>query len=37
MNVNKINNVEIPYHVLETFGLTRNMIDDLPIDVLSRI
>lgn len=37
MNVNKINNMEIPYHVLETFGLTRNMIDDLPIDVLSRI
>ena len=37
MNVNKINNSEIPYYVLETFGLTRNMIDDLPMDVLSKI
>lgn len=37
MGVNKINNSEIPYGVLETFGLTRNMIDDLPMDVLSRI
>lgn len=37
MNVNKINNSEIPYSVLESFGLTRNMIDDLPMDVLSRI
>lgn len=37
MNVNKINNSEIPYGVLETFGLTRNMIDDLPMDVLTRI
>lgn len=35
MNVNKINSSEIPYSVLETFGLTRNMIDDLPMDVLS--
>lgn len=37
MNVNKINNSEIPYGVLQTFGLTRNMIDDLPMDVLSQI
>lgn len=37
MNVNNINNSEIPYYVLETFGLTRNMIDDLPMDVLSKI
>ncbi len=37
MNVNKINSLEIPYSVLETFGLTRNMIDDLPMDVLSQI
>ena len=37
MNVNKINSSEIPYSVLETFGLTRNMIDDLPMDVLSQI
>ena len=37
MDVNKINNSEIPYYVLETFGLTRNMIDDLPMDVLSKI
>lgn len=37
MSVNKINNSEIPYGVLETFGLTRNMIDDLPMDVLSKI
>lgn len=37
MNVNNINNSEMPYYVLETFGLTRNMIDDLPMDVLSKI
>lgn len=37
MDVNKINSMEIPYGVLETFGLTRNMIDDLPMDVLSQI
>lgn len=37
MSVNKINSAEIPYKVLETFGLTRNMIDDLPMDVLSQI
>lgn len=37
MNVNKINSSEIPYQVLETFGLTQNMIDDLPMDVLSQI
>lgn len=37
MNVNKINNSEIPYHVLESFGLTKNMFDDLPMDVLSEI
>lgn len=37
MSVNKINDSEIPYGVLETFGLTRNMIDDLPMDVLSKI
>lgn len=37
MNVNKINNSEIPYGALEAFGLTRNMIDDLPMDVLSQI
>lgn len=37
MNVNKINSSEIPYGILETFGLTRNMIDDLPMDVLSQI
>ena len=29
--------MEIPYGVLETFGLTRNMIDDLPMDILSQI
>lgn len=37
MNVNKINSSEIPYRVLEAFGLTKNMIDDLPMDVLSEI
>lgn len=37
MNVNKISSSEIPYRVLETFGLTQNMIDDLPMDVLSQI
>ena len=37
MNVNKIDNSQILYSVLETFGLTRNMIDDLPMDVLSHI
>lgn len=37
MSVNKINNTEIPYGVLETFGLARNMIDDLPMDILSQI
>lgn len=37
MSVNKINDLEIPYGVLETFGLTRNMIDDLPMDVLSQV
>ena len=37
MNVNKFNNSEIPYQVLATFGLTKNMIDDLPMDVISQI
>lgn len=37
MNVNKISSSEIPYRVLETFGLTQNMIDDLPMDVIAQI
>lgn len=37
MNVNKFNSSEMPYQVLSTFGLTQNMIDDLPMDVISQI
>jgi hypothetical protein len=37
MNINRVNEEEIPYESLEEFGLTRNMLNDLPIDVISRI
>lgn len=37
MNVNRFNNSDFPYEELEDFGLTRNMIEDLPMDVLENI
>lgn len=37
MNINRVNEEEIPYESLQEFGLTRNMIDDLPTDVLLQI
>lgn len=37
MNVNKFNNSDFPYQELEDFGLSRNMIEDLPMDVLESI
>lgn len=37
MNINRVNEKEIPYQSLEEFGLTRNMISDLPMDVILQI
>lgn len=37
MNINRVNEEEIPYGSLEEFGLTRNMLNDLPMDVISQI
>jgi len=37
MSVNRVNEEEIPYESLQEFGLTRNMLNDLPMDVISRI
>lgn len=37
MNVNKFIEKQIPYQVLESFGLTKDMVNDLPMDVLSGI
>lgn len=37
MNKNQINEEEIPYHVLNRFGLTREMIEDLPEGVAQRL
>lgn len=37
MDINKFREEEIPYEVLEKFGLTKNMVSDLPMDVLSQV
>ena len=34
---NSFKEEEIPYGVLETFGLTREMVEDLPLRVLQQI
>ncbi len=34
---NSFKEEEIPYEVLETFGLTREMVEDLPLCVLQQI
>ncbi|WP_437343058.1 DUF4099 domain-containing protein [Phocaeicola barnesiae] len=37
MNRYKFSEEEVPYGILEQFGLTREMIGDLPMDVLQAI
>lgn len=37
MNQSQINEGEIPYHVLNSFGLTRDMIEDLPEGVAQKL
>ena len=37
MNRYKFSEEEVPYGILESFGLTREMIGDLPVDVLQAI
>lgn len=37
MNRSKFREEQIPYQILEEFGLTRNMISDLPMDIISQV
>ena len=37
MNRNRFSDAEIPYKILQQFGLTQEMIGDLPTHVLSQI